>query len=152
DPRDRPPDAAAAATKYAGLLDRPGRSGLHFLTGAPASVRRIARAVGFPYRYDALLDAYIHPAGFVVATPDGSISRYVQGFTVSPSDLINAFADAQEDKSPGVLTRLALLCHVQGAPLGRWTVTIMAALMIADVAAGLSVIAMFATIRRRRCG
>jgi protein SCO1/2 len=153
DPRDQPSDAAAAAIRYAGLLGRSnGNAGLHFLTGAPDSVRMIADKVGFPYRYDALLDAYIHPAGFVIAAPDGLISHYQQGFATSPAELISAFADAQEDKSLGVMSRLILLCHVQGAPLGSWTVAVMAALMIADITAGLCAIAVFAAIRRSRSG
>src|ERR1051326_862021 len=72
DPRDRPADAAAARAKYAGLLGRDtGERGMHLLTtSSPAAVREIADAVGFPYRYDALSDAYIHPAGFVVVAAD----------------------------------------------------------------------------------
>lgn len=153
DPRDAPKDAAAAAAKYRSLLDRSGgEAGLHFLVGASAAVRKIADVVGFPYRYDKLLNAYIHPVGFIVASPDGLISRYFEGFSVSPSDLAAAFADAEADKSEGPLTRLLLLCHIQGVPLGRWTVPVTAALMIADIGAGLSLIAIFAVIRRRRYG
>jgi protein SCO1/2 len=151
DPRDKPGDAAEAEAKYAALLDRSdAEAGLHFLTGAPAAVRRIADVVGFPYRYDSLLDAYIHPTGFVVASPDGVISRYVEGFVVSPSDLTAAFADAEQDKSQGPLTRLLLLCHIQGAPLGRWTVPVTAAFGVAEIGAGLAAIAIFVAIRRRR--
>jgi protein SCO1 len=153
DPRDKPRDAAAAAAKYAGLLDRPdSRAGLHFLTGSSAAVRDIADRIGFPYRYDSLLDAYIHPAGFIVAAPNGVISHYVEGFSTSPQELTAAFADAEQDKSQGPLTRLLLLCHVQGAPLGRWTVAVMAAFTIANIVAALTVIAVFTSIRRRRYG
>ena len=153
DPRDKPSDAAGAAAKYAALLDRSdAKAGLHFLTGAPAAVRRIADTVGFPYHYDSLLDAYIHPAGFVVASPDGVISRYVEGFTASSSDMISAFADAEQEKSQGPLARLLVLCHIQGAPLGRWTAPVIAAFIFADVGAGLSAIAIFVAIRRRRFG
>lgn len=153
DPRDKPSDAAEAAAKYAALLDRNNaKAGLHFLTGRGAAVHRIAEAVGFPYRYDSLLDAYIHPAGFVVVAPDGVISRYFEGFTASPSDLITAVGDAEQDKSQGPLTRLLVLCHIQGAPLGRWTVPVMAAFGIAEIGAGFAAIAIFVTVRRRRFG
>jgi len=149
DPRDRPADAAAARAKYAALLDRGGESGLHFLTATPRAVRTIADAVGFRYRYDSFLDAYIHPAGFVIAAPDGVISRYVEGIRISPVELVGAFADAQQDKSQGLLARVFLLCHVQGAPLGRFTVPVMAALTIANVAAGVTLMGLFAAIRWR---
>ncbi len=153
DPRDTPADAAATRTKYAALLDRTGAElGLHFLTAPEAPVRAIAEAVGFPYRYDSLLDAYIHPTGFIVASPDGRISRYVEGIAIAPRDLISALSDAEQDKSQDLLTRLVLLCHVQGAPLGRFTVPVLAAFTIANLAAGFFLIAHFAGIRRRRHG
>ena len=54
----------------AGLAGRPGaEQGWHFLTGPQPIVRQIAETVGFPYRYDAELDQYLHPAGFVLAPP-----------------------------------------------------------------------------------
>ncbi len=154
DPRDRPADAAASRAKYADLLGREsGARGMHFLTASsPASVRKIADAVGFPYRYDALSDAYIHPAGFVVAAADGVVSRYVEGVAISPDDMVAAVAAAELDKTQGPLTRLLLLCHVQGAPLGRFTVPVLAAFITADLAAGFTLIAIFAAIRRRRNG
>lgn len=149
DPRDKPADAAAARAKYAALLDSGGASGLHFLTATPQVVREIADTIGFRYRYDSFLDAYIHPAGFIVATPDGVINRYVEGVAISPSELLGAFAAAQQEKSQGLLSRIFLLCHVQGVPLGRFTVPVMAALTLANVAAGLTLIALFAAIRRQ---
>ena len=152
DPRDKPNDAAKAATKYATLLDHGGRAGLHFLTGEKAAVRRIADSIGFPYRYDSLLDAYIHPAGFVVAAPDGVISRYVEGFTASSSDLIAALADAEQDRSQGPLTRLLVLCHIQGSSLTGWRAPVMAAFTIAEIGAGLAAIVIFVAVRRRRFG
>jgi len=153
DPRDTPADAVAARANYVGLFGRPGAErGLHFLTAPEASVRALADAVGFPYRYDSLLDAYIHPAGFIIASPDGRISRYVEGISIAPRDLVGALADAEQDKSQDLLTRLVLLCHVQGAPLGRFTVPVLAAFTAANLAAGLFLIAHFAAIRRRRHG
>ncbi len=153
DPRDTAADAAAARTKYAALLDREGAErGMHFLTATAPAVRAVADAVGFPYRYDSLADAYIHPAGFIIAAPDGVISRYVEGVAVAPRDLVGALADAEQDKSPGLLTRIVLLCHVQGVPLGRFTVPVLTAFTAADLAAGFALIALFTVIRRRRHG
>ncbi len=152
DPRDNAGDAAKARATYAALLRGHRDVGLHFLTGSEAAVRRIADAIGFPYQYDSLLDAYIHPAGFVIATPDGLISRYVEGIAITPEEFVAAIADAEQEKSQSLITRLALLCHVQGAPLGRFTVPVLAAFTIANIAAGLIAIAIFITVRRGRYG
>jgi protein SCO1 len=152
DPREKPSDALAAQAKYATVLDRGGSTtGLHFLTAAsPAEVRKIADAVGFPFRYDALLNAYIHPAGFVIAAPDGVISRYVEGVAISQRDLGGALAAAGQGRPPGPLTRLLLFCYPRGAPRGRFTALVLTALTVADIAAGLTIIGIFAAIRRRR--
>ncbi len=150
DPRDTPADAVAAKAKYVPLLQRQGAStGVHFLTGPPATVQQIAQTIGFPYRYDKLLDAYIHPAGFSVATPEGAISRIIEGVTVTPKELFGALADAQADKTPGLITRIVLFCHVQGAALGRFTVPVLAAFMLAEIAAALGALVIFAGLRRR---
>ncbi len=150
DPRDKPADAAAARVQYAALFDhdRDG-AGLHFLTGPSTSVQQIADTVGFPYRYDKLLDTYIHPAGFVVAAPDGIISRYLEGVTVTPAAALDAIAAAEQDKSQGPLARILLLCHVQGAPLGRLTIPVLAAFILADIVAGFAAVAVFSVVWRR---
>jgi protein SCO1/2 len=150
DPRDTPGEAARAKAAYAALLRKPDAStGIHFLTGTPADVQQIADTVGFPHRYDKLTDAYIHPAGFIVATAKGGISRTIEGVAVTPEDLLGAFADAQQDRSPDLITRIVLFCHVQGAALGRFTVPVLAAFMLAEIAAAFGALAIFAGIRRR---
>ena len=152
DPRDTPIDAAEARAKYAALLDHPdAAAGLHFLTApSAAAVHALSEAVGFPYRYDKLTDAYIHPAGFVVVSPTGRISRYVEGVAIAPPELVSAPADAEQDKSQGPLTRLLLFCHAQVGRLGRLTVPVLTAFTIADLAACLALIVIFAAIWRRR--
>jgi protein SCO1/2 len=154
DPREAPADAAAERATYAGLLNRAGAErGMHFLTtSSAAAVREVADAVGFPYRYDKLTDAYIHPAGFVLVSPKGRISRYVEGVAISPQELVGALGDAEEDKSIGPLARLLLICHAQAGWIGRLTVPVLTAFTVANLAAIGVLIAVFATVWRRRHG
>ena len=150
DPRDGPAEAAAAKAKNL-VGYRQLQSDVHFLTGQQTSIRAIADTVGFPYRYDRELDQYIHPAGFVVAAPDGRISRYVYGIGPTPAELQSALADAAQSRLPDPLTRLLLLCHLT-PPRGRYTVAIEASFALANIAALLGVVAIFAMIWRRRRG
>ncbi|MBV8889160.1 MAG: SCO family protein [Alphaproteobacteria bacterium] len=151
DPRDRPADAAAAKAKYlAGYRRFGGEDAMHFLTGSPAAVRRIADTVGFPYRYDAELDQYLHPAGFVVAAPDGRISRYLFGVGAAPAELQSALAAAKQGRALDPLTRLVLLCHIGAGRPGGFAVPIEAAFILADIAAIGALLGLFAAIRRRR--
>ena len=153
DPRDKPTDVAAAKARYLATYHHPaGDAGWHFLTGPQPVVQHVADIVGFPYRYEPALDQYIHPAGFVVAAADGSISRYVLGVGAQPSELERALADAAEGKAVGLLTKLLLLCHGDTPQLGRYSLTIEAAFIIANLAATFGGIAAFFAIWRRRLG
>lgn len=151
DPRDRPVDSAAAKAKYLAFYHRTraGEAGIQFLTGPAATVKGIAETVGFPYRYDPALDQYIHPAGFIVASASGRISRYLLGVGATPAELTGAIADAEENKALGPLQWVLLLCHIEGAT-GRYTAPILTAFTIANLGATVALIAIFAAIRRNR--
>jgi protein SCO1 len=151
DPGDTPTDRARARAKYLALYHHGADGdGIHFLGGTPAAVHRIADTIGFPYRYDPATGQYIHPAGFILAGPDGRISRYLFGVAAAGPELRAALSDAAQDRVIGPLERLVLLCHIDGTPLGRFTVPIVGALMICNIAAGTALIVIFAAIWRRR--
>ena len=153
DPRDAPADAAAAKAKYLAEAGRPvAGGGMHFLTGPATEVQQIADAVGFPYRYDPLLDQYLHPAGFILATGDGRISRYFLGVEIDPAQLEAGLVGAAQGEAVGPLTRLLLLCHFDGGRAGRFTAPVLAALTVANLAGLLILGAVFAARRRRRHG
>lgn len=153
DPRETPAEAAQAKAKYlAGYHHQGSAGGIHFLTGSAASVRRIADAIGFPYRYDADIDQYIHPAGFILASPDGRIIRYIFGVATAPAELRAGLLGAGQGEALSPLTRLFLLCHVEGAPLGRYTVPVLAAFTIANIAGTAVLIAVAVAIGHRRHG
>ena len=136
DPRDTPGDAAAAKAKYLAIYRHPGAgAGWHFLTGPRAVVARIASAIGFPYRDDTTIDQYMHPVGFVLVAPNGTISRYLLEIDPTPAELRSGLADAAQTKTFGPLTRLLLWCHGDDPWIGRYTVSIEAAFAVANLTA-----------------
>jgi protein SCO1 len=152
DPLDSAADARAARARYLARYGRANAAGWHFLTGEESAVRRIARAVGFPYRYDAELDQYAHPAGLVVAAPDGTIARYVLGVGYQPRDLRLAIAEAAQGTVSTPLGRLLLLCYGRDVQQGRYTPQIEAAMILANLAGVLAFVAVIAVVHRRRNG
>jgi len=110
DPRDTVADSAAARAMYARRLPGAMPDGLHFLTGSPEQVRRIASAVGFPYRFDPASGQFAHPAGFVVLTPQGRISRYMLGLDPPSAALRTAVAEAGTGEITPPAHPLLLLC------------------------------------------
>lgn len=112
DPRDTTSDAAASATMYSRRFSDPATAslGVHFLTGSPDQVARIADVLGFPYKYDKQSNQYAHPAGFVVTTPDGRISRYVLGLNPPAAALREAVTKAGAGEVMPPAHPLLLLC------------------------------------------
>jgi protein SCO1 len=108
DPRDTSADAATAQAMYAKRFAN--TAGVRFFTAAPDQVRRIAAAVGFPYRFDKQSGQFLHPAGLVVTTPTGKISRYMLGLNPSPALLRKAVADAASDRVEPPAHPLLCLC------------------------------------------
>ena len=100
DPRDTAADIGAAQAMYARRFSDPASAaaGVRFFTASPDQVSRIASAVGFPYRYDRASGQFAHPAGFVVTTPGGRISRYMLGLNPQPALLRTAVGEAALEK------------------------------------------------------
>ena len=120
DPRDT---AAKAAAKRDSQLESYGRKvparGWDFLVGDPASVGRLADAVGFRFRWDAKDQQFAHPAAAFVFTSDGRLSRTLYGIRFSPKDLRLALVEASEGKLGTTWDRVLLFCfHYDPAAKG----------------------------------
>jgi protein SCO1 len=153
DPRDTPAAARAAKAAHLAQYRHPGAAqGWHFLTGTEPSVRRVADAVGFPYRYDPAIDQYAHPAGVVLAAPDGTIARYLLGVGYRPDDLRLGLAEAGRGRVTSVLSHLLLLCYGYDPQQGRYTPAITAAMMAINLGAMLAAAAIMVAVWRKRRG
>ena len=112
DPRDTPANAAAAQAMYARRFPDPNSasSGVRFFTASADAAHDIASAVGFPYRFDRASGEFLHPAGFVVVTPTGRISRYLLGLSPDPMQLRQAVSKAARDQVEPPAHPLLCLC------------------------------------------
>ena len=136
DPGDSP--ALAATKKFALLNTAPRRAeqDWHMLTGKSGAIDALTRAAGFRYVYDNATHQYAHPAGIVVVTPQGRISRYFFGFDFTAPELRDALAKAADLRIAGPVQRLLLLCFHYDPVTGKYSATIletlraMAALML----------------------
>jgi protein SCO1/2 len=126
DPREGPVLAAAKKKAYLARYKRPeAHRGWHFLTGKRESVDALTRAVGFRYAWDEATKQFAHPAGLLVATPEGRISHYLFGVEYSPKDLRLALVDAARGNIGNVVDQVLLYCYQYDPRSGRYSASIL---------------------------
>jgi protein SCO1 len=121
DPRDTP--EAANAKKRAHLdhwSARDTSDAWHFLSGDEAAIRRVTSAAGFSYQWDAQTQQFAHVSGVLVATADGTLSRYFYGVEFSPRDLRLAILDSGNGKIGSVVDELLLYCFQYDPAHGQY--------------------------------
>lgn len=126
DPKETPALAVRKKRQYLARYGRPGaENGWHFLTGDEAAVARLAKVVGFRYAYDAKSGQYAHPAGIMILTPQGKVSRYVYGVSYPARDLRLSLMDAAMRKIGSPIDQLLLLCYHYDPRTGRYNLAVM---------------------------
>lgn len=150
DPQDSPALAERAKHRYLDSILAPERAERwHFLSGAPAEITRLADSVGFSYGYDEATHQYAHPAGFVLVTPEGRISRYFFGFDFTARELESAFDLAAERRVASPIERLLLVCFHYDLANGRYSALVLMALRVGSIATILALLAL-GTVRLAR--
>ena len=84
--------------------------GWHFLTGSEESINAVAESIGFRYRWLDDIEQFVHPAIITILTPDGIISRYIQGLDFEPRDIRLALVEASDGSIAEAIDLIALYC------------------------------------------
>ena len=126
EPKDTPELATAKKDTYLKRYKRAGaEKGWHFLTGDTMSIMRLTQAVGFRYAWDERTRQWAHPAGIVVATPEGRLARYLYGVEYAPRDLRLALVEASAGKVGSPVDAVVLYCYQYDPSTGRYSAAIM---------------------------
>jgi protein SCO1/2 len=153
DPKEGPVLAAAKKKAYMARYKRSeAHAGWHFLTGPKESVDRLTKAVGFRYVWDQETKQFAHPAGILVATPDGKIANYLFGVEYSPKDLRLALVDAAGGKIGNAVDQVLLYCYQYDPQTGRYSASILSLVRIGGLLTVLALGAFILTTTRRRRG
>lgn len=111
DPHETPEQAAKAR---AGHLQSMGISAAKpvwpFLVGDIGAIGKLADALGDHFRYDASSGQFVHAAVFFLVTPDGRLSKDLNGLPDSPKDLRLALVEASQGKIGTLFEQLQLIC------------------------------------------
>ena len=150
DHRETPEMAAAKKTAYVDRYGRDGaKAGWHFLTGDEASVKRLTEAVGFQFAWDPETEQWAHPAGVLVATPDGRLARYLYGVEYAPKDLRLALVEAAQHRIGSLVDELLLYCYRYDPATGKYGAQIMTAVRAGGVLTVATLVAFVVVMRRR---
>lgn len=146
DPKDTSDDARS-------MLRRIGNPDLaaatRVLTGDRDSVSALTAAVGYSFAYDAAVDQFAHPAGALVLTAAGRVSRTLSSLALNPRDLRLALVEAGNGHVGTLVDRLTLVCYGFNAAQGIYTLLIWRLLEIASILTVLGLAVFFAVLRRR---
>jgi len=152
DPRDSYQMAAAKRDTYVRNYGRPQTAaGWHFLTGADASIKPLAAALGFHYAYDANLKQYAHGAAIYVVTPKGVVSRYLLGIDFAPRDLRLALVEASNNRLGTAVDQVLLLCYHYDPSTGRYSTAVLNSVRVGFVVTvGAFLAFVFVSLKRER--
>jgi protein SCO1/2 len=146
----------AAAKKRAYMLSydkkEEGARGWHFLTGDEDAVHRLTEATGFRYAWDEETQQFAHPAGILVAAPDGTISHYLFGVEYSPRDLRLALVASGKGEVGNPVDQVLLYCFQYDPETGRYSASILNIVRIAGVVTLLAFVGLVLSFSIRRRG
>jgi protein SCO1/2 len=150
DPREGPELARAKKEAYMLRYQRPGtEDGWQFLTGDPAAIEALTRAVGFHYYYDTATNQFAHASGVVLLTPDGKISRYFYGIDYSARDLRLGLVEASANKIGSPVDQLLLYCYHYDPATGKYGPVVMNIMRIGGILTLLGIASLILLLRRR---
>jgi len=153
DPSESPVLAAAKKKAYMARFKRSeAEQGWHFLTGPKASTEALTRAVGFRYAWDETTKQWAHPAGVLVATPEGRIANYLFGVEYSPKDLRLALVDAAGGKIGNPIDAVLLFCYQYDPKTGSYSASILNLVRLAGLATVVALGGFILTTSMRRRG
>jgi protein SCO1/2 len=132
DPREETKLAHTKKLAYVSKYGRPGAAeGWHFLTGPEASIKALADAVGFRYRWDETSGQWAHGAGIVVLTPQGIVSRYFYGIEYGVRDVRLGLVEASQNRIGNLADQVMLLCFQYDPMAGRYGVVALNSIRVA---------------------
>ena len=114
DPAEGPEDAAKKKANLLASMQRPfDAKAWKFLTGTEADIRKVTQSVGFYFEKQAGpngMEEYIHPAVLVALSPEGKITRYLNGVQQLPFDIQMALMEASQGTVRPTIAKTLLFC------------------------------------------
>jgi protein SCO1/2 len=102
--------------------------------------------------WDEETKQFAHPAGILVATPEGRISHYLFGVEYSPKDLRLALVDAAGGKVGNAVDQVLLYCYQYNPQTGRYSASILNLVRLGGLLTVVGLVGFILTVSMRRRG
>ncbi|MCX6135399.1 MAG: SCO family protein [Ignavibacteriales bacterium] len=117
DHRETPDIAAGKKDNYLNLLKKQADpNGWRFLTGDSLTIQRVTDGAGFYFTHTG--DDFVHAGALIVVSPEGKITRYINGIQYLPFDVKMAVYEASTGKVGPTIAKLLTFCYSYN-PEGR---------------------------------
>ncbi len=102
--------AAHKKKNYLNLVKAPhAEEGWQFFTGDSANIKKLTDATGFKYKRTG--KDFLHSASLIVISPNGKITRYLNGTYFLPFEFKMAVAEASEGISAPTVNKILQYCY-----------------------------------------
>lgn len=156
DPLEKPSIAKPKKKNYVTAYGHPNAAaGWHFLTGSPESIKALAGATGFRFRWNEDRQEWAHPSTLILCTPEGRISRYLGGVMFDATVLRLSLVETSEGQIGTLFDQVFLSCF-QWHPEKGYTAQMMTimrlggGLTVAGLAITVLILRQFESWRRRQ--
>jgi protein SCO1/2 len=135
DPSETPELAAKKKAFYVKRYGRPETAaGWHFLTGQPAAIDAVSKAVGFGYVRvpgpDGKLSQFAHASSIEVVTTDGKVAQYYLGVEYSPKDVMLGLIEASGNKIGSPVANILTYCYHYDPESNRHSIRVVRAVQL----------------------
>ncbi len=105
----------------------------HFHTGNQNNIQALADSVGYKFRWIPERREYAHPSVLIICTPDGHVSRYLQGVKFDPKTVRLALVEAGQGKIGTIVDDFTLFCYMYDPQKGTYSMTAIGAMKVGGV-------------------
>jgi len=110
DHREKPEIAAGKRENYLSSINRPvDPNGWRFFTGDSVNIQRITDGAGFYFIRSG--NDYVHAGALIIVSPEGRITRYINGIQYLPFDVKMALIEASNGKVTPTIAKVLRFCY-----------------------------------------
>jgi len=153
DPRETPELAKQRKDLFLVKLQKiGGEHGWHFAVGSENSIKTLTEAVGFRYFWAEHDNRFDHPPALIFLSPQGKVTRVLQGTTFEPRDVRLALVEASEGKAGTFMDQLQLSCLTFDPVSRTWSLKALTVMKIGGVVTVIGIVVMILLMLRRERG